>query len=470
MDVIHDIAPRVEAPSIDRLLRLSRRYDRPGPRYTSYPTAPQFHSEVGGADYDQALGSLSSDAQLSLYVHLPFCRSLCNYCGCHMMVTQNRAKIARYVDYVKREIDLVAGKLSGGQSVVQLHWGGGTPTFLEPFEISDLMTHMRSRFDLAPDAEVSIEADPRGLTEEHVHAARESGFNRISFGVQDFDVQVQNAIGRVQPLELVSRATDAARRAGFLGISYDLIYGLPLQTPESFSRTVETAMELRPDRMSVFSYAHVPWLKKHQQLIDEALLPSPDAKLRMLAETTEQLSGDGPYVFIGMDHFALPNDPLARALLDGTMERNFQGYSTAAGDALLAFGISGISQLPSVYMQNIKALPPYYQAIDEGRLPVFRGYTLDEDDVMRRDIIMQMMCRFEIDKMRISTKYEIDFDDVFADAIEQLQPAVDDGLVIDDGRYIRATEIGRYFVRNLAMPFDRYLSTAPPSPMYSRTV
>lgn len=457
-------------PTIDTLMHLAHRYDRPGPRYTSYPTAPQFHADVQDADYDSALRALSPDCELSLYVHLPFCRSLCNYCGCHMMVTQNREKIARYVDYVKREIDLVSERLAGGQSVVQLHWGGGTPTYLEPHEIVDLMDHMRRRFNIAPHAEVSIEADPRGLTEDHVLAARTSGFNRISFGVQDFDSEVQEAIGRVQPLDLVAQATESARKAGFSGISYDLIYGLPHQSPTSFARTVDTAMALRPDRLSVFSYAHVPWLKKHQQLIDEALLPSPDAKLQMLAETTDRLSGDGPYVFVGMDHFALPDDTLARALDNGTMERNFQGYSTAAGDALLAFGISGISQLPSVYLQNIKALPPYYRAIDEGRLPVYRGYSLDDDDIMRRDVITQMMCRFEIDRVRVSADYGIDFDETFAGAIAELEPAIRDGLVTDDGRHLRATNLGRYFVRNLAMPFDRYLSTAPSSPMYSRTI
>jgi oxygen-independent coproporphyrinogen III oxidase len=457
-------------PSIDRLLDLARRYDRPGPRYTSYPTAPQFHAGVEAGSYGSALSRLDRDAALSLYVHLPFCRSLCHYCGCHMMVTQNREKIARYVGYVKREIDLIAGMVDGDHPVVQVHWGGGTPTFLEPAEITDLMSHISDRFDFRADAEVSIEADPRGLTTAHVMAAREAGFNRISFGVQDFDEEVQEAIGRVQPLELVREATENAREAGFSGISYDLIYGLPHQTARSFARTVETAMDLRPDRLSVFSYAHVPWLKKHQQLIDTNALPSPADKIRMLLETTETLTTEGPYTYIGMDHFALPQDPLARALQDGTMERNFQGYSTEAGDALLAFGISGISQLPDVYLQNIKALPAYYAALDEGRAPVFRGYELDGDDILRRTVIMQMMCRFAIDRAHVEQAFDIAFDTYFETALQELEGPLQDGLLTDDGNTLRATEVGRYFVRNLAMPFDRYLKGTESKPMYSRTV
>jgi oxygen-independent coproporphyrinogen III oxidase len=455
---------------LDRLLALTRRYDRPGPRYTSYPTAPRFHDGVAARSYEQALSSLDALAELSLYVHLPFCRSLCNYCGCHMMVTQNREKIATYVDYVKREIDLISSRIDGSRRVVQVHWGGGTPTYLLPNEIVDLMQHIDARFDVSPDAEISIEADPRGLTTEHLVAARSVGFNRISFGVQDFNAEVQEAIGRVQPYELVARATDEARELGFEGISYDLIYGLPRQIPAGFAETVALARELRPDRLSVFSYAHVPWLKKHQVLINEEELPSAEDKLRMLVETTYSLATESEYLFLGMDHFALPSDALARSYVDGTMVRNFQGYSTPAGDALLAFGISGISQLPDVYAQNIKGLPSYYKSIDERRLPVFRGYVLDGDDHLRRDVIMQLMSRFEVDRTSIEAAYGIDFDHHFSDAVDELSAAIDDELLTDDGTRLRATELGRYFIRNLAMPFDRYLPKETSTPMYSRTI
>lgn len=455
--------------SLDFPLDLAHKYNRPGPRYTSYPTAPRFHDGYGRADYDVELGTIGSDEALSLYVHLPFCRSLCNYCGCHMMVTHRPEKISAYVDAVMREIDLVVRRLGQRRQVTQVHWGGGTPTYLAPEEIEALMMHIRANFDVLPEAEVSIEADPRGLTREHLEAARRTGFNRISFGVQDFDAEVQLAIGRVQPAYLVETATEMARELGFEGVSYDLIYGLPHQTTDRFARTVDEVLTLRPDRLSVFSYAHVPWMKKHQQLIDESLLPTTDVKLRILVETARRLTSDGGYEFIGMDHFALPNDSLSHALRDGTMQRNFQGYSTHAGSALIGFGVSSISQLDSAYAQNVKDLRLYYDDVDAGRLPIYRGYSLSEDDRVRRRIIMDIMCRFALDFAEVEADSGIDFRSYFASALIALRESEEDGLIEVSDSGLQVTEVGRFFVRNIAMPFDRYHAPAS-TPTYSKTI
>lgn len=458
--------------TIDFPLELAHKYNRPGPRYTSYPTAPRFHEGYTGDDFiaDIRLESRQDDP-LSLYVHLPFCRSLCHYCGCHMMVTHRPERISKYVDYVMREIELVAGELGGRRSASQVHWGGGTPTYLSPHEIESLMNHLSRHFHVLPDAEVSIEADPRGLTREHLEAARRAGFNRISFGVQDFDPDVQLAIGRVQPAHLVETATKMARDLGFDGVSYDLIYGLPHQTPDRFARTTELVLELRPDRLSIFSYAHVPWMKKHQQLIDESLLPSTDDKLRILVDTATTLTDVGGYAFIGMDHFALPGDSLAKALRDGTMQRNFQGYSTHAGRSLIGFGTSSISQLHGAYAQNEKDLRRYYGAVDRGESPVFRGYRLSDDDKLRRRVIMDIMCRFELDFRAVEADFGIDFGSYFDDALEQLGEAESDGLVTMTDQGLRVTDVGRFLVRNVALPFDRYFSSpADRGATYSKTI
>lgn len=454
-------------------LDLVRQYNQPGPRYTSYPTAPQFTDAFGPDDYRAAV--LRADAaggDLSLYVHLPFCRSLCYYCGCHMMVTHRPEKIAHYLDYLTREIEMVSGLLASGRRVVQVHWGGGTPTFLAPEQIEQLMGTLRDRFEIVPTAEVSIEADPRGLTEAHLEAARRAGFNRISFGVQDFDAEVQAAIGRVQPVEMVARATEAARRLGFEGVSYDLIYGLPHQRVDRFAATVDQVIALAPDRLSVFSYAHVPWMKKHQQVIDTAWLPSPEEKLRILLMTTERLTTTGGYRYVGMDHFARPEDSLCAALDAGTMQRNFQGYSTHAGSTLYGFGLSAISQLDDAYAQNEKDLRAYYAALDAGRLPVYRGYALDADDRLRRHVIMRLMSTFALDIPEVEARYDLCFADYFADALDALRALEADGLVVCTPRQLRVTGRGRFFIRNIAMPFDAYLArrTASSQPQYSQTV
>lgn len=457
---------------IDFPLELAHKYNRPGPRYTSYPTAPRFHTDYTGSDF---LSDLRNDAlheqPLSLYVHLPFCRSLCHYCGCHMLVTHRPEKISAYVDVVIREIELIARTLGRRRKVVQVHWGGGTPTYLAPDDIERLMSHISTHFEILPHAEISIEADPRGLTREHLEAARRVGFNRISFGIQDLDPQVQEAIGRVQPVELVEEATTGAREAGFGGVSYDLIYGLPHQTPRRFAKTVEQVLELRPDRLSIFSYAHVPWMMRHQQLIDETLLPSTDDKLRILVETATTLTHDGGYAFIGMDHFALPEDGLTQALHDGTMQRNFQGYSTHSGSSLIGFGTSSISQLDGAYAQNEKDLRRYYDDVEHRRAPVFRGYRLTRDDIIRRRVIMDIMCRFALSFDQIERDFHIDFEEYFADSLLLLDEPEKDGLVDISNGELRVTDVGRFLVRNVAMPFDAHMGkTAHVKPAFSKTI
>lgn len=449
-------------------LELAQKYDRPGPRYTSYPTAPHFREDFGPLDYEQALQDASGE-ELSIYVHLPFCRKLCHYCGCHMMVTHRPEKIERYVEHLQREIDLLSDRLSGARRVVQIHWGGGTPTYLDPELIERLSAHLHRRFDVAPDAEISIEADPRGLTEAHLEAARAGGFNRISFGVQDFDPEVQEAIGRVQPLALVEEATERARRLGFESISYDLIYGLPHQTTGRFEETIGETLRLRPDRLSLFSYAHVPQIKKHQRLIETDWLPSPAEKLRIFLMAAERLTVAG-YRYIGMDHFALPEDPLCAALDAGTMQRNFQGYSTHAGTTLLGVGLSSISQTPDAYAQNEKGLPGYYAAVNARRLPIYRGYRLNEDDRLRRHVIMELMCTFALDVRAVEKAFAIDFADYFAEALSDLEPLAEDGLIDLAPDRLKVTETGRFFIRNIAMPFDRYLRQKRAQPVHSKTV
>lgn len=456
-------------------LELVRKYNRPGPRYTSYPTAPQFDRSFGPEEF--LIETSRSNAglaggDLSIYVHLPFCRSLCHYCACHMMVTHRPEKIEQYLGYLEREIDLVSNHLTEGRSVVQVHWGGGTPTYLAPDQIERLMGHIARRFSISSDAEVSIEADPRGLTEAHLDSARRAGFNRISFGVQDFDPQVQQAINRIQPEELVADATEIARKLGFSGVSYDLIYGLPQQTLATFEDTVRRAIALSPDRISIFSYAHVPWMKKHQRLIDESRLPVPEEKLQMLLLATRMLTGEGGYRYIGMDHFARPDDSLARAQETGTMQRNFQGYSTRAGAELHAFGISGISQLHGAYAQNVLGLPEYYEAIDAGRPAIYRGYRLNADDLLRRHVVMRVMCDFKLDMSDVERQFGISFGDYFADALEELRPMEEDGLLSVTTNHIQVNELGRYFIRNIAMPFDAYLKRQNVSaqPRYSQAI
>ncbi|MFP4229085.1 MAG: oxygen-independent coproporphyrinogen III oxidase [Salinivenus sp.] len=451
-------------------LDLIRRYNQPGPRYTSYPTAPHFHEGYGPDSYAEALSAGDASTPLSLYLHLPFCRSLCYYCGCHMTVTRDRSRIQAYLETLKREIDRTATHLNLDRPVVQIHWGGGTPSYLTADQIRDLGTHLNDRFLIADDAENSLEADPRTLTEARLAAAADVGFNRLSVGVQDVNPAVQEAINRVQPTEQVEQVVRWARDYNFESINVDLVYGLPHQTPPRFERTLDVTERLAPDRIALYSYAHVPSLKKHQRAIDEAALPGPEAKLRLFKRGIERLTGSGGYRFIGMDHFARPDDPLAVAQDEGSLHRNFQGYSTRAEAEVVAFGASGISQFNGAYAQNAKALPAYRNRVEEGRLPTFRGYRLTPDDRLRRHVIEQLMCHFHLEKAAVEAQFDIDFDATFADALAALRPMEADGLVALTPEAIHVRPAGRLLIRNIAMAFDAYWATDGEPPVHAQTV
>lgn len=466
-------SPHVEPMDVD--LDLIRRHNRSLPRYTSYPTAPHFSEEVDRSSFLEevrATNPADGDAPLSLYLHLPFCRQLCYYCGCHMKVTHDPARVTKYLRYLKREIDLLAPELSTDRKVIQIHWGGGTPTLLSPDQIRELGKHLRDRFRVAPDAEVSIEADPRGLTEEHVAAARDIGFTRLSLGVQSFDREVQEAINRVQPKELTQNAVQWARKYGFDSVNTDLVYGLPHQTLETFGDTLEEIIDLSPDRIALYSYAHVPSIMKHQRLLPEEALPEPSERLELLKQAIETLTEGSGYRFIGMDHFAKPEDELSIAQEENTLRRNFQGYSTRAGADVYAFGISGIHQLSELYAQNTKNLRTYYDRIDGGKLTVFRGRRLTTDDRLRRHVIMQLMCNFHLGKRAVERRFEIDFDRYFENALRQLKPLEADGLVrlLPDSITVRSP--GRLLIRNVASAFDAYLNAPDRDdrPVYSESV
>jgi len=460
---------------MDADLDLLRRYNRSLPRYTSYPTAPHFGDDVGREAFQQTVqrsNAVAPEAPLSLYLHLPFCRQLCYYCGCHMKVTHDPARIEKYLRYLKREIDLLAPRLSSRRPVTQIHWGGGTPTLLTPAQIRALGAFLRDRFEVAPDVEMSIEADPRGLTEKHIAAARAAGCTRLSLGVQTFDAQVQEAIHRVQPERLTRTAVRWARAHGFDGINIDLVYGLPHQTPETFADTLAGVLDLAPDRIALYSYAHVPSVLEHQRLIPEDALPAPAERLRLFGHALETLTGRGGYRFIGLDHFAKPDDELALAQQRGTLRRNFQGYSTRAGADVYAFGISGIHQLAGLYAQNAKALRAYYDAINRSELTVYRGYRLTKEDRLRRHVIMELMCNMTLQKEAVEDRFGVDFDAHFGAALDRLRPLEADGLVALRSDEIEVRPPGRLLVRNIASAFDAYLHEAAPDeqPAYSESV
>lgn len=450
-----------------------RRYDKPGPRYTSYPTAPHFTTEFGHQLYEEEIEQTnrSSDSpDLSLYFHLPFCDTLCYFCGCTMIITRNRDRIEEYLDYLIKEIKLVGSRINPGRKVAQLHWGGGTPTYLDPDQIRRIFGTIREHFAFHEDAEIGVEIDPRGMTDDHLDALIEVGFNRGSMGVQDFDEKVQEAVNRLQSETLTRWAFDGLRERGIESINLDLIYGLPYQTVSSFEKTLNRIIDIFPDRLAVFNYAHVPWMKKHQRVIAEETLPTPQDKLEILKCTIEKLTRSG-YDFIGMDHFAKPDDSLAEALRQKKLYRNFQGYSTRWGCDLYALGMSSISQLTNVYAQNVKEIPEYYAALDDGKLPTERGYRLNQDDHIRRYVITKIMCDFELDKRHIERKYDLNFDDYFGESLVDLEPFVLDGLVELSDNRIDVTDSGRLLIRNIVMTFDAYLLRHDDArPMYSKTV
>lgn len=450
-------------------LELLRKYSVPGPRYTSYPTAPYFHTGYGEADWREALAVAAPERGLSLYAHIPFCDSLCYYCGCNMVATRDYSKTVPYLVALEREMARTAELVDTRRPVRQLHWGGGTPTYLNPDDIRRLMDMMREHFSLADDAEVSCEVDPRELTFEHLAALRESGFNRLSFGVQDMDPDVQQAVNRIQSEFLIRQVLDWSRELAFSSINLDLIVGLPKQTVDSFRRTLDRVTVWAPDRLAVFAYAHVPWLKKHQRLINEAELP--DAATRLgLQEAVNEALGAAGYVNIGLDHFARPEDELVRAQQNKTLWRNFQGYTTHKNCDILAFGASSISQTADVYMQNEKGIKRYEERVAATGFAVERGLKLGRDDQIRRDAITRVMCDLELDFAAFGREWEIEFGDYFAESLADLQPLAEDGLVTIEAGRIGVTASGRLFLRNIGMCFDRYLKEASSEqPRYSRT-
>jgi oxygen-independent coproporphyrinogen III oxidase len=453
-------------------VELIKKYDKPGPRYTSYPTAPHFSESFTAENYrDEIVDTNGKDAttDLSLYFHLPYCDTLCYFCGCNMIITQNRSRINDYVGYVKKEIDLLRKYISPDRKVSQLHWGGGTPTHLNPDEIAGLASYINSSFTVAPQSENSCEIDPRGLTKAHLEALRNNGFNRISMGVQDFNPAVQKAVNRIQPEDMTRQVVDWVRELKFYSINLDLIYGLPFQTVESFASTVDKIIDISPDRVAVFNYAHVPWMKKHMSMINAEDIPSADVKLQILKMTLEKLVAAG-YQSIGMDHFAKPDDELSIALKEKKLYRNFQGYSTNAGLDLYAFGITGISQLQNIYAQNLKTEKEYCAAIDNGILPTSKGYRLNEDDHIRRYVIMRLMCDFELDFTVVEKKFNIDFNSYFASGLTGLKDFLDEGLVKIENNLLTVTKTGQLLIRNIAMNFDGYIERKEDTGRYSKTV
>jgi oxygen-independent coproporphyrinogen-3 oxidase len=437
---------------------LAPRIDINGPRYTSYPTADRFHGGFGQSDYLAALadGAARGSEPLSLYLHIPFCDNVCYYCGCNKVVTRDRRRSARYVDYLCREIALTAGHLGGRRAVMQSHWGGGTPTFLDEREMRGVMETLRTHFELLPDGEHAIEIDPRRVDEARMMQLAALGLNRISLGVQDFDPEVQRAIHREQSVEQTQRVVDAARRLGFGSVSMDLIYGLPHQTTARFAATIDRVLAMRPDRLAVYSYAHLPHVFKAQRRIDGSALPSAGEKLDILVGTIERLTAAG-YVHIGMDHFALPDDALAVAQREGRLQRNFQGYATHAGYDQLGFGVSAIGAVAGRYAQNARTLDDYYAALDANRLPVWRGFALSGDDALRKALIGELMCNGVLDIAAIENRHGMVFAEAFAREVRDLQPLAADGLVRLAPDRIELTPLGRLLVRRVAMVFDRYL-------------
>jgi len=453
---------------------LIERYDRPGPRYTSYPTAVEFHDGFGADEYRARLASAATaaDRPLSLYVHVPFCESRCAYCGCAVVATRKREVAATYLTYLEREIAMLAAALGGRRRVVQYHWGGGTPTYLSLEQIARLDAIVQRHFDISPDAERAIEIDPRVTTRAQITLLRRLGFNRLSFGVQDFSPAVQEAIQRHQTEAETHDLYWAAREAGFESINFDLVYGLPRQTVRSFERTLERVVDMRPDRIAVYSYAHVPWLRPNQKTIDPLDLPDAQVKRQLLGAAIEVFTRAG-YDSIGMDHFALPDDELATAARDRRLRRNFMGYTTQSAPDSVAVGMSAIGDVAGAFSQNHKSLARYYEAIDAGRFPVERGYALTDDDRLRRFVIAELMCNFQLDRADVRERFGVELDDYFAAELAALaEPGgpVSDGLLEMHPGGLRVTARGRLFVRNVCMAFDRYPAAHQGRPVFSRTI
>jgi oxygen-independent coproporphyrinogen-3 oxidase len=453
---------------------LLRRFDVPGPRYTSFPTADRFVEAFTADEYAQALnqrrsGVAARSLPLSIYVHIPFCESLCYFCACNKIITRHHDRAVPYLRYLTREVDLHTQQIGLGQAISQLHLGGGSPTFLNDGELSELMTMLRRSFQFAAGGEYSIEIDPRTMNAARLDTLAGLGFNRLSFGVQDFDTAVQKAVHRVQPVEQVFALVEAARARGFESVNVDLIYGLPRQSPESFDRTLDQIKALRPDRIALYAYAHLPERFKPQRRIDAAQLPTAAAKVAMLSRSLTALR-DAGYVYVGMDHFALPDDALAIAKRQGRLHRNFQGYSTQPDCDLIGLGVSSIGRIGATYSQNAKTMEEYCDLLDHGRFPVVRGLALSRDDLIRRAVIMSIMCQGQVQFESINLAYLIDCKQYFAKELSALQTLVEQGLVVIDESGIQVTADGWFFVRAVAMVFDRYLQSDRTRARFSKII
>lgn len=441
-----------------------------GPRYTSYPTADRFHTDFGVADYQAALHEHHGREAMSLYIHIPFCNTICYYCGCNKIITKDKSRADEYLDYLDKELALQAAHWQGKPELAQLHFGGGTPTFLSDEQLARVFESIKHHFTLMPEGEYSIEIDPRKVSRDTVLFLGKLGFNRMSVGIQDFDPKVQQAVNRIQSEEETRVVIEAAREAGFKSVSVDLIYGLPHQTPTTMQRTLEKVLALSPDRLAVYHYAHLPHIFKPQRRIDTNSVPDSNTKLDILQNTVRTLLERG-YVFIGMDHFAKPDDELAIALREGRLQRNFQGYSTHADCDLVAIGVSSIGKIGQTYSQNEKDIEAYYAALDEHRLPIMRGYILNKDDVLRRTVIQDLMCRFGLDfHAYIDACQGRSFDDYFAVELAELQALAEQGLLILTDERLDVTPKGRLVIRNIAMVFDHHLRHRQTTAKYSQTV
>lgn len=447
------------------------KYSKPGPRYTSYPTALEFSDSFGYDEYIQKLKSQDPARPMSLYFHLPFCKNACYFCGCNVVFTSKEDKMLRYLEYLKRELKILSGYVNCNRQVIQMHFGGGTPTFFNAAQLEEVIKEIKSFFpNFVKDAEISCEIDPRHIDEDQMKVLSANGFNRVSFGLQDFNEKVQQAVHRIQPYAITKDAMDLARKYNMHSVNVDLIYGLPYQTLETFKETLDLALTLNPDRFAVFNYAHVPWMKKTMRKIDETTLPLPDEKLQIMQYTINFLTSHG-YKMIGMDHFAKPEDELFKAIEKGELHRNFQGYTTKGGADLIGVGLTSIGEGVGHYAQNFKEMRDYEEAIDAGKLPFERGIALNEDDIIRQYVIMELMSNFKLDIKRFEKLFNIEFKKYFADAIEALKPFVADELLSMSDDFIECSQTGTLLIRNIAMPFDAYMKKhAASSKTFSKTV
>ena len=447
------------------------KYSKPGPRYTSYPTAPEFSEDFSQEDLINYYKNQDDDRNLSLYIHLPFCRSACYFCGCNVIFTSKEDKKVRYLEYLRKELDLLKDKLNTSRVVTQMHFGGGTPTYFSPEQLDEVITMLKTTFpNFSPEAEVSCEVDPRFFTKEHMAVLKKGGCNRLSFGVQDLDEDVQKTIHRIQPYETTQNVMQIARDAGINSINIDLIYGLPHQNKKTFHETIKQILTLDPDRLAVFNYAHVPWLMKTMRKFDESTFAPPSEKLEILKDTIDFFTTNG-YKMVGMDHFAKPEDELFKAIEKGELHRNFQGYTTKGGSDLIGIGVTSIGNGVDYYAQNFKDLKQYEETLDNGQLPVFKGYRLSEDDILRQYVIMELMSNFSLNIPKVEEKFGINFNEYFKNDLVELEEFIEADLVsIEDGK-ITVSQTGTMLIRNICMPFDAYLKKVPESKRrFSKTI